>query len=230
MKISFKNKTLSEKIIVILSSVIGINSCLVMAGWIFGIDFLTRILPGGINMKFPTALMFFFSAIGLYLIFKMVKDNYELSAMILPGIALLLFLIMGVILLANLTNTETGLLANITGTQTGIENLFVIEGDTTYSAGAGNPAIITIFNFILFGCACLNALFNSINRQNIFKFIGGFIVIISLISIIGYIFSVPVLYFEINGLTPVAFNTALSFLLLGVGLIITSKVKTIHEI
>jgi len=230
MKISFKDKSLSEKIILILSLAVWVESCIVMAGWIFNIDFLTRILPNGINMKFTTALMFFFSSIGLYLILKMVKDNYELSATVLPGIALLLFLIMGVILLSNITNTKTGLLANITGTQTGIENLFVLKGNSTYSSGAGNPALITILNFILFGLACLNTLFDFSNRQKIFKFIAWFIIIISLVSMIGYIFSAPVLYFEIDGLTPIAFNTALSFFLLGIGLLVISKVKTIYEI
>jgi hypothetical protein len=201
-----------------------------MIGWIFKIDFLTRISSNGINMKFPTALMFFFSSVGLYLIFKMVRESYEFSAIILPGIALLLFLVMGVILLANFTNTETGLMASLTGTQTGIENLFVIRGDPVYGAGSGDPSILTILNFILFGCACLGALFDFVYKKKIFKIIGLFIVIISLISIIGYLFSLPILYFEINGLTPIAFNTALMFFLLGCGLIIISRTKTIYEV
>jgi hypothetical protein len=209
--------------------IIGAEACLVIIGWVFNIDALTRIFPNKINMKFPTALMFFFSAIALYLIFRMVKDNYELSSVLLPGIALSIFLIMGTILVANLTNTQTGLLANLTGTQTGIENLFVINEGSIFASGAGTPSMITILNFLLFGCACLNTLFDFSNKQRIFKFIGLFIAITSLISIIGYLFSLPVLYFEIYGLTPIALNTALSFLLLGIGLIIISEIKSTHE-
>jgi len=226
----FDKQELNGKIIEVLSIIIGIESCLVMTGWIFGIDFLTRTYPAGINMKFPTALMFFFSSVGLYLIYRIIKDNSELSVMILPGIVLSLFLIMGVILLANLTNTEAGLLADITGTQTGIENLFVVKGDPVYASGAGNPAIITIFNFFLFGFACINSLFDFFYRSKIFKFIGLFMATVSLVSIIGYLFSFPVLYFEFSGLTPLAFNTALCFFLLGTGLIIVSKIKTIYEV
>jgi len=222
-------KISSQRIIEILSLIIGIEAVLVMVGWIFNIDFLTRIIPVGINMKFPTALSFFCSAIALYLIFRIVNDNYELSAIILPGIALFLLLIMGVIFLASFTNTQTGLLADITGTQTGIENLFVAEQSPIYTRGSGLPAVITIINFILFGIASLNSMFNFSNRRKVFKFIGLFFVVASLISIIGYLFSIPALYFEIDSWTPVAFNTALCFLMLGSGLIIISKIKTVYE-
>jgi len=223
-------KISSQRIIEILSLTIGIEACLVMAGWILNIDALTRILPDKINMKFPTALMFFFSSIGLYFIFRMVKDNYEISTVVLPGVALLLFLVMGVIFLANLTNTETGLLANLTGMQTGIENLFVVKGTSIYASGSGNPSFITIINFILFGLTCINSLFSSPNRQKIFKYIGWFIMITSLISIMGYLFSIPALYFEIYNLTPIALNTAIAFSLLGCGLVIIGKIKTVYEI
>jgi hypothetical protein len=222
-------KISNQKIIEILSLIIGTEACLVMAGWIFGADFLTRIIPDGINMKFPTALAFLFSAIALYLIFRIIKDDYELSTLILPGIALMLFLIMGVILLASFTNTQTGLLADLTGTQTGIENLFVKEQNPIYAEGSGVPAVITIVNFIIFGFACLYSLFSSPKRQKMFKIIGWFIIISSLIPIMGYILSLPALYFEIYGWTPIAFNTALSFFLLGLGLIIIGTIKTNHE-
>jgi len=220
---------LSQKPIEILALIIGIEAVLVMAGWIFNIDFLTRIWPSGINMKFTTALMFFFSSIGLYLLFRLVKDNHELSSVLLPGIALSIFLIMGVILLAVFTNTQSGLLADITGTQTGLEDLFVNKESSIYAEGSGLPSIITIVCFILFGIACVVSLFNFSKRQKILNFIGWAILIISLISVIGYIFYLPVLYLEIDGLIPVAFNTALSFLLLGGGLIIISKTKITYE-
>jgi len=230
MNIPIINKISNQRIIEILSLIIGTEACLVMAGWIFGVDFLTRIMSGGINMKFPTALAFFFSAIALYLIFRTVKDDYEPSTLILPGIALMLFLIMGVILLANFTDTQTGLIASLTGIETGMENLFVKEQTPVYAEGSGLPAVITIINFITFGFACLNSLFISQKRQKVFKLIGWFIVISSLIPIIGYLFSLPALYFEIYDQTPIALNTALSFFLLGIGLIIIGKIKTNHEI
>jgi hypothetical protein len=48
-------------------------------------------------------------------------------------------------------------------------------------------------------------------------------------AIVGYIFSVPVLYFGVDNLVAMALNTAISFSFLGFGLIIISKIKTINE-
>ena len=204
----------SDKMIKVLALIIGAEACLVMAGWIFGIDSLTRILPGGINMKFPTAFSFFLSALGLYFIYRRSRYNCEYSWVTLPAIAMTILLVMGAILVSYLT-----------GGFTGIENLFVIMDAPIYSQGSGLPALNTIASFILFGLACLFSLFPDPNIQNKLKFFSFSIFIISFIAVIGYAFGLPVLYFKFNDAVPMALNTALSFILLGWGLVIISKIK-----
>lgn len=208
-----------SRIVKILALLIGMEACLVMAGWVFGIQSLTRILPIGINMKFPTAFVFFLSAIGLYCILMAVKYNYELPQIILPGIAIIIFLIMGEILVAYLT-----------GGFTGIDALFINKNGDRYSAGSGLPALNTIASFILFGAACLYVLFPESKTINKLRIFGFFIFMIGFISVTGYVVGLPMLYFQFNNSSvPMAFNTALSFTLLGYGLIIISKIKKTNE-
>lgn len=200
--------------------IIGVEACLVMAGWIFSVESLTRILPSGINMKFPTALVFFLAGIGLYYITRSIQDNYEVSQVILPGIALLIFLIMSALLASGLS-----------GGRTGIESLFVINNQNPINAlGSGVPSLPTTINFVLFGLASILTLFPSLPRHKFLKFFGYSILIIGLMATIGYILQIPVLYYQYSVATiPMALNTALTFVLLGLGLVIISSAKTIHE-
>ncbi len=186
-----------------------------MAGWVLGIDSLTRIFPSGINMKFPTASSFFLSAFGLYYIFRTVKDNYEASRVILPGIAIAIFLFQGIILMSYLTDTFTGL-----------DMLFVVETSHAYGAGSGLPAINTMISFILFGVVCVAALFPGPRLSGKIKFFGYFILIFGTSALGGYAFGLPWLYSQfIDSMIPMAVNTALLFVLLGLGLVVISKIE-----
>lgn len=210
-----------NKIIIILAGAIGAEAAAVMVGWFFGIDSLTRILSYGINMAFPTALMFFLSAIGLYFIDKAVEGGHALSHIILSGVTLLIFLI-----------TITILIGGLIGAHTGMDNLFIqdqpslVINDTV----AGLPAPSTIFSFILFGLVNIIASFPSQKRQNRIKFFGYFIITIGLVAMVGYVLKLPLLYYKLSELTiPMAFNTALSFSLLGWGLIVIGRKKEFNE-
>lgn len=208
-----------HRVAVIISCVIGAESVLVMAGWIFGIDRITRILPQGINMKFPTALLFFASAVGLYYISREIKDHSELSQVILPGVALFIFLITSVLLAGGLFNTQTG-----------IENLFVKDQSPLYTWRSGWPSLFTMICFILFGLADIISLFPVIKRKKWLKFIGSAIFMIGLISIFGYALNQPFLYYQFTpGTTPIAFNTGLTFVLLGLGLVTVGKTNKNNE-
>jgi hypothetical protein len=204
----------------ILALIIGIEACLVMIGWVFSIDSLTRILPDGINMKFPTALMFFFSAFGLYYIIRIIENNYELSRVILPGISLFIFLIMSTLL-------ATGL----SGEKIGIEDFFIVAQSSANSLGLGLPSILTAINFIIFGLACMFSLsFDANDNYKKLKFFSYPILITGLIAVLGYGLHLPILYYQFSISTiPMALNTALTFILLGSGLIIMSFAKTANE-
>lgn len=200
----------------LLTLAVGIESCLVMIGWIFGIDALTRFLPGEINMKFPTAVVFLFSAIGLYLIIRVVQYNDEYARVMLPGNALFIFLIMSVLFASGLS-----------GGQTGMEDLFVREQRPLYEFGAGWPALPTEINFILFGLAELFCLFPGTRLYKGFQFFGYPVVVIGAIAVIGYTLSIPVLFYKFTPSTvPIALNTAITFMALGLGMILISRIKT----
>ncbi len=206
------------KIAKLLALIIGIEACIVMIGWVFGIDALTRILPNGINMKFITAFTFFLSAIGLYYLNRRKEKNCEQSQVVLPGIALLIFLIMSALLASGLS-----------GGQTGLES-FLTHTNNPLTFGSGLPSIPTTINFILFGLVCVFSLFPDNGVYKRLSFFGYVILIIGIIAVIGYILNLPVLYYEFTISTvPMAFNTALTFILLGAGMLFINQAKTQNE-
>lgn len=202
-----------------LAGLIGLEACLVMAGWIFGLEALTRISPIGINMKFPTALAFWFAAWGLYFITRAIQDNYALAQAALPGIALFIFLIMAALLAGGLS-----------GGPTGLESWFLRPRGAANALGAGMPSLPTAVNFMLFGLAALMPLFTDARRCQRLKWFGYPIFIIGLLAVIGYAWQSPALYYQFTAAAvPMALNTALTFVCLGGGLIIVSQSKTNHE-
>ncbi len=212
---------MNDKIIKILALTIGFYGIIVMIGWIFDIDSLTRIIPLGINMSFPTALMFFLSAIDIYFIYQTIKKDSELFHLIISGIALIIFLINITILM--------GVFLNI---QTGMENLFIqsqqYESINTTIARA--PSISTMICFILLGLINLLALFSNSKNLKKIKFLGYCIFIISLVAIIGYVIKIPFLYYKFSDSTiPMALNTAMALTLLSYVLITISKLEIKNE-
>ncbi len=206
-------------IVRLLILVIGIEAVVVMIGWIFGINQLTGILSGRISMQFPTAMAFFLSAIGLYFIFRRTVYRCEFSQVVLPGIALSIFLIMGTLLVARMVNVPTG-----------IEDLFTQDKIGINTTELGWPSLLTMINFVLFGAVCLVSLFTWSWYKKILKLFGCIIAVVGLIAIIGYISGAPVLYYQFNtSMIPMALNTALIFVLLGASLIIMGQSKTINE-
>ncbi|MFZ2205198.1 MAG: hypothetical protein WAV23_01255 [Minisyncoccia bacterium] len=209
-----------NKIIKIISLIIGVEAILVMFGWIFGFDLLTRFFPKqGINMAFTTALMFFLSVIGIFFLNKITTENeFTISPIILSGITLIIFLI-----------NITILISSFIGVQSGLENLFVRQQDLLVlnDIVAGLPSLPTILCFIFLGFANIFSLLKY--RKNI-KFFGYAIFIISFIALMGYILKTPVLYYKFSPYAiPMAFNTSLSFVLLSICVVLISENKKIYE-
>ncbi|MDP2630657.1 MAG: hypothetical protein Q8P56_04570 [Candidatus Uhrbacteria bacterium] len=202
-------------IVVFLSIIIGIEACLVILGWGFGVEQLTRITPIGINMKFPTAVTFLATAVGLYYISRTAKENHDVSQIILPGIALFIFAYMSALFASAAL-----------GVTTGLDSPFTIEGRSVFTAGAGMPALPTMINFVLFGFASIVSLFPGTKQRRATVFFGSCIFILGLIGALGYILHIPALYYQFSGpFVPIAFNTAILFVLLGAGLIVIGKEK-----
>ena len=193
-----------------------------MIGWIVGIDSFTRIGSSGINMSFPTAVMFLLSAIGLFFIYRsVVNSEYTTSSLILSAITLMIFLI-------NIT-IFTG---SIIGIRTGMENLFVgaHSPEVLNITIAGMPALPTMAGFVFFGLTIVLSLVQKTNRQKIIGLFGLTILAIGLFAVLGYVLVVPLLYYQISpNSVPMASNTAISFVLLGCGLYTISLLKVLHE-
>lgn len=198
----------------LLAGIIGIEALIVVAGWAFDIERLTRIGPFdlSINMKFVTAVLFFFSAIGLYLMSRIVQDASEVALVALPGVSLVIFLI-----------TIALFVGRLLGTPTGIEYLFLHSSGPVDFSGTlsmeGWPALPTLLNFMLVGLIGIVSLFTGTLREKYLKYTGYFILSTGIIAVAGYVFGLHALYYEFGISTvPMALNTALSFILLGFGL------------
>jgi hypothetical protein len=205
---------MSYKIVKVLALIIIIESVLVITGWVLGIDWLTRMVPGGMNMKFITAFLFFVSGWGLL---YMSGGISETDQVLLPGTALIIILVSAVLLSGSLS-----------GNQTGLEHLFVQDQYSANSLGSGSPSLFSIICFIIFGMAGVFFLFPK--GRGLRKFFGYPIVIIGFIAVLGHLIQMPALYYVFNdSMVPMAINTAIAFVLLGGGLIINDLTKNPNE-
>ena len=202
----------------LLAAFIGTEAMLVLVGWMFKVEPLTRLFMPGVNMKFVTALLFLISALGLLFIARAMRGDEELSQLILPGVMLSVFVITISLYVGRLLDTPTG-----------IEQLFVsVPNPVDISATLptyGWPALPSIFNFILFGFAGAISLFPDSRSRRWLTYAGLSIFAIGLVAILGYLFRLPVLYYASLGepSIPMALNSASTFVLLGLGLVMAGR-------
>lgn len=186
-----------------LAGTIAALALTVMAGWIFSISWMIRIIPVDGTMQFITAILFLLSAVGLYCMSLAIQDDNEAAHVILSGISLCILLVVAVLSAGRML-----------GISSGLENLFLQQNMdmfyTTYS-----PAILPeLASFFLVGVAGIISLFPGPLREKLLSYSGGFIVAIGLIIALGQLFNVPVSY-EISA-CPIC---SLLFILLGLGMI-----------
>lgn len=195
----------------LISLTIFIASTVVIYGWLSGRMALVNLTALYIPMKFITAFAFLLSSVSLLAMSFTTKQQNLFRLNIIVAGSLLIFLFMATIFLSNLLKISTGL-----------ESLLVQESSSTtiYSA-PGQPSLYTILSFALFSFACLVYLSSRPIRKTLIKIISVPIIFIGIISIIGFILDIPVLYNVWPGIsTAIALNTALLFSLLGLGLLL----------
>jgi hypothetical protein len=200
----------------ILAAIIFFYSLVVMLGWIFNINALTGILPNQIGMQFITAFSFSLAAIGLWFMDLAVNGKSDIPFVILPGTAMLILLIL-----------TTSVAAEIFGVHTGITDLFIAGNNAINTPIPGMPSPVSVLGFILFSVAMILSLFNSFNlNKKILYFHAVPLILIGSVGVLGYIFNLPFLYYKfIDGSNPIALNTALMFILLGLGVFLTERSK-----
>ena len=205
------------KTVEFISIVVSFLGLVVMAGWYLEIEVLKSILPIWVSMEFTTALSFFISGIILNFVYRIIQEESTLSQTILIISTLILWLIM-----------ITFLLSTFMSTNIGIENLFTIETvNAVKTPSVGRPSIGTLLSFM--SVASVGAIgMNGLREMRLYIYIIGMLLIsVAFIAILGYIISVPQLYYysEEYG-SGMAVHTAILFLLIGIGFYIIGKSRS----
>ena len=161
-------------------------------------------------MKFDTAIAFILSGITLYFIVRAVEGEFDKAQVVLSITSLIIVLLMGTLFFSALLEIRTG-----------VEDLFIKEAaGTIKTVTPGRPSVPTMLNFILIASAGILTTLNPDNLRSKLKIIGVIVGLIGALAIIGYIIDVPILYYYIEGInSAVALNTAVLFVLLGIGLL-----------
>lgn len=206
----------------VLAGIIGAYALIVIVGWIFDMEWLTGVFSIGIPMKFITAVLFFFAALGLYCVSRVIERGDEVAFVALPGISIAVFLVVIALFVGRAL-----------GTPTGIEDLFLHIPDPVDFSGSllvtGRPSALTLVNFFLFGSVCVAVLFPGTLRKRLAVYVGHFIFVVGIVALVGYAFGIPALYYEASfSVVPMALNTALCFVLLGVGLVNLGKIEELQ--
>ncbi|MDX2215269.1 MAG: ATP-binding protein [Oculatellaceae cyanobacterium bins.114] len=196
----------------ISGGVIAISS-LVLIGWIFDINTLKSILPYWVSMKVNSAIAFLSAGIALGLIQRQIRQPRLTPRLTKVG-AIAQVCAGFVLLIGWLTFSQYLFSINL-----GIDQLLIHDSST--AVGTSNPgrmAPLTAINFVLIGTALLlssrqvQAYFNTIQTL---VFVVG---IIAFQAIIGYAYKVESFY-GLSSFTQMALHTALTFLLLCVGVL-----------
>lgn len=184
--------------------VIGIGAAAI-AGWIFDISFLKRIVPGSIAMKFNAALLFLLAGIALRGGSTCRSTFCRRVAQFSAGL---------VVLTAALT-----LIEHFSGRDLGIDNLLIAEtAPATRKYIPGRMSTQTAVCFVFFGVALLLSAGGWGGwRRVLSRALRICVSFIALANLAGHLFGF-VFHVGISQITGMAVHTSLAFLLLGAGL------------
>lgn len=203
----------------ILSFAVAGVGLVVLIGWIAGVDIVKTVLPGSVSMKFSTSVSFIFAGLAMLAISDGLKGNARpfLTRVVLPASILVIMLFM--------TSHITSILFSA---QVGLDNLFVKEAsDPSLTSSPGRPSIATIANFLLIMAAGIIMLAN-ISREKKRRYLQGTglaVGTVGAIAIIGYIASMPSLYYFSSQSTAMAIHTAILFVVAGAAFWLIPKAK-----
>ncbi len=181
---------------------------LVLCGWAWDQDALKRILPGFVAMNPLTAVGFALAGAALILLRPrgraLARDAAWWGAQLM---AVLVMAIGGVKLI------EYG-----TGVEIGLDRWLFTEHLDVSGQAPNRIAPNTALNFVLCGLALLVLDVRTSRGRKPAEFLGLAVALISLLAVIGYAYRVQWLY-GVSAFIPMALHTALTFHLLGIGLI-----------
>ncbi len=191
-----------SKMFGILTFLIG---CVVLFGWFSHIAILKSFFPDIVTMKFNTALCFILLGFSLWLL--QMRDNGKITIATARACLVVVFIIVILTAFEYIFRTEIGI----------DEFFFPEDPNPVFTVHAGRMAIHTLVSFILIA----SALFLLSKRKKVGCCLAqSFCIlplIISVFSIIGYIYGVKFFYFSGYGFTPMAIPTAVAVFLISAG-------------
>ncbi|MDD2758594.1 MAG: hypothetical protein PHD72_04515 [Patescibacteria group bacterium] len=203
---------MANRISKIIAAAVVLVGLIVMAGWIFGIQFLKSILPQLVTMKFTTAVCFVFSGVVLYLKiinFGSKRNDWANLLSILLNFSILLIM-------------SSLIISIFTGVKTGVEDLIIEEPSGAINTTApGRPSLVTMADFVLVAIVGLSDLTgNPSGELKLSRIFGTIIVFTGCSAIIGYIANIPALYGQFSHISSaMALHTAVLLVFLGIGFV-----------
>ena len=199
-------RTIFVRSCAIVSMMVGV---VVMLGWIFDIPAIKSVFFFAVTMKFATALSFFLT--GTMLLLLTVRQPPRKTLILLASIQLI---IMG-----------TFFIGTLLGRSIGVEKLFFSVSDSERFSGVpGYPSVMTSLLFVLVNIAFLRC--KTTTSQCLF-WIGWLAILIGSLCVIGYVFSIPQLYYYVHTLssfsTAMAVHTGALFIVIGLGMVSSAQ-------
>lgn len=189
--------------------VIGIG-CLALLGWMFNLSLFKSVVPGLVTMKANTAIGFIVSGASLYLWLmgkrKGKKRSPYRSSLIGSQVLAVFVIVLGV-----LTVIQYSFNLNF-----GIDQLVIQERpDAVDAAAGGRMAPNTASNFLLLGSALL-----LLGKEAYFsaQFFTILVFLVASLGLIGHLYQIP-LFYSVGSYTGMAIHTAISFILLAIGIL-----------
>lgn len=182
----------------------------VLLGWALGYDGLKSISPGLATMKANTAASFTLAGSALWLL----GEDGEEAERRRAGTRIGLGLSLALLLIAALTLAE-----DILGWDAGVDQLLFRDRPVPGQSGApGRMALMTSASFVAAGAAL--GLYGLGGRRLAVaaQLLASAICVVATLELLGYVFSAPGLY-QVLPFSTVAMHTALTFLVLGAGLV-----------
>jgi PAS domain S-box-containing protein len=212
-----KVKRFNISFIKIASLGVMLIGALVLVGWILDIAILKSVISGFDTMKANTALAFVLSGLSLWLLQRSTTENASLALNSARLCAALVALI-GLLTLSQY----------LFGWNLGIDELLIRESRPaigTLSPGRMAPAVA--LNFFLLGLALL---FLGIGRgHSLIQWLTLLALLISGLALLGYVYGVD-LFYKFASYSSVAFHTAITFILLGAGIIYAQGERGLMQI
>ncbi len=186
---------------------------LVLIGWAYDITALKSISPTFVTMKANTAACFVLIGLALVLVpidgaADILNKSRQFASLILSVVVTLIGLL---VLSEYIFNWNPGL-----------DQVIFKEPEGTFgTVYPGRLALTTALSFVLAGLSILDILFKAANRRSISQYLSLAGLMVALTAIIGYIYGLREFLGPTN-LTPLALYTAIAFLLLFCGILMSN--------